>query len=164
MSVHGFRKHEKLDENILFPDANSRGDKVSMFAGTMNYTYEWIPQLFTEFGWAPNEEIRSDGEMIHVVGDCVVIIHSERISYPDREAVKTLARELVETKDIRQMLVFVNDDDYEYFGSFFGSVHDTGIECLPQLLSDLSFNILAATAIYLEFRDKITWKIVNYLY
>jgi hypothetical protein len=66
-------------------------------------------------------------------------------------------------RDIRQILVFANTDDYAYFGSFFGGCHGTGVECMPHLLGDLAYNLLTATVVYLEFREVVSWKWQNYL-
>ena len=137
---------------------------MSLSEGIMYYTYEWVPQIFTEFGCDPDSDFRIEEEIIHVQGPCAVLIHSNKVSYPDQEALREFAQELVGTKNIRRLLVFVNDDDPAYFGSFFGTVRGTGLECMPQRLSDLAFNLLIATTVYLEFRDKITWSITNYLF
>jgi len=164
LSVHGYKLVETLDGSLLFPNARSSGDIVSLSEGIMYYTYEWVPQIFTEFGFDPDSDFRIEGEIIHVQGPCAVLIHSNKVSYPDQEALREFAQELVGTKNTRRLLVFVNDDDPAYFGSFFGTVRGTGLECMPQRLSDLTFNLLIATTVYLEFRDKITWRIVNYLF
>ncbi len=165
LSVHGFKLVQTLDESLLFPNLRSSGDIVSLSEGIMYYTYEWFPQIFTEFGFDPGSDFRIEGDIIHVQGSCAVLIHSNKVSYPDCEALREFAQDLVETKNIRHLLVFVNDDnDPAYFGSFFGTARGTGLECMPQLLGDLAFNLLIATTVYLEFRDKITWSIVNYLF
>jgi hypothetical protein len=160
LSVHGFKLVESLDESLLFPNICSSGDIASLSLGVMYYTYEWIPQLFTEFGFDPDSDFRIEGDIEHVQGPCAVLIHSNKVSYPDPGSLEEFAQELVKTKGIRQLLAFVNDDDPAYYGKVLG----TDVECMPQILSDLAFNLLTATTVYLEFRDKITWRIVNYLF
>ena len=49
-------------------------------------------------------------------------------------------------RDIRQLLVFANTDDYAYFGSFFGGCRGTGVECMPQLLGDLAYSLLTGSS------------------
>jgi hypothetical protein len=50
-----------------------------------------------------------------------------------------------------------------HFGSFFGRVRGMGLECMPQSLGDLAFNVLMATMVYLELRDRLSWRLVSYL-
>jgi len=91
-----------------------------------------------------------------------VCIHGDPQSRPSRDAIKVFARAARE-QDVDRLLVFANSDDGGYFGSFFGSVRDTGLRCVPQLLGDLAFSLLTTTVVYLEFREAISWKIRNYL-
>ncbi len=164
LDVHGFRRTKALDATGLFPTLESSGDIVSLSLGRMYYTYEWQPQLFTEFGFGPDDDFQIEGEVIHVQGPCAVLVHSKVVSYPDRDALNALAQRLVTEEDTARLLVFANvGSDDRYFGSFFGGVRGTGLHCIPQLLGDLAFNLLTATTVYLEFRDKITWRFVNYL-
>jgi len=131
----------------------------------MHYTYEWVLQLTTEFGFDENSDFRIEGDIIHAQGPCAVLIQSHKVSYPDMRAVERLAQRLVRDKQITKLLVFTNEyDDPRYFGSYFGALRGTGVECIPQLLGELAFNLLMATTVYLDFRDKISWRIVHYLY
>jgi hypothetical protein len=124
----------------------------------MFYTYEWVHQMMTEFGVGPGSEFRIEGEVNHVQGPCAVLIHSRKASYPEAAGVRDLASHLAKDKNIGHLLVFVNDkEDPGYFGSFFGGVRGTGVECMPQNLGDLAFNVLTATLVYLEFRDRLSW-------
>jgi hypothetical protein len=63
-----------------------------------------------------------------------------------------------------QTNVFANTDhDDTYFGSFFGPLKGTGIECMPQFLGELAYSLLTATIVYLEFREEVFWKRCAYL-
>ena len=64
----------------------------------------------------------------------------------------------------RTVRTFNDKPDAAYFGSFFGAVRDTGLRCEPQFLGDLAFNLLVATTVYLEFRDRVSWEYVSYPY
>ena len=164
LEAHDFRPTAVLDAATLFPTIRSSGDIASLSLGRMYSTYEWQPQLFTEFGYGPDDDFRIEGEVIHVQGPCAVLVHSHVVSYPVPDALKEFARTLVANEDIARLLVLANvDSDARYFGFFFGGVRETGLQCIPQLLGDLAFNLLTTTTVYLEFRDKITWRFVNYL-
>lgn len=160
LSVHGFKLVESLDEGLLLPDIRSSGDIASLSVGVMHCTYEWVPQIFTEFGFGPDGDFRIEGDIEYVQGPCAVLIHSNKISYPDRGCLEKFAGDLVRERGIKRLLAFVNDDDAAYYGA----VRGTDVECTPQILSDLAFNLLVASTVYLEFRDRITWRIANYLF
>lgn len=172
LSVHRYELTDHLDPARLFPEYDLRGDKATLSYGTLYYTYEFVLQMTTEFGYdhvsiegVIEDDYRIEGDIISAQGPCAVLIHSDKVSYPDMDAVKALAQELVDTKGIRRLLVFTNDKpEPAYFGSFFGAVHDTGLRCEPQFLGDLAFNVLVAITVYLEFRDRLSWEHVSYLY
>ena len=164
LAVHGYRESEKLDTSPLFPNCSSRGDVVSLAIGTLNQTYEWVWQMSTEFLFDEGSDFRIEGKPNCVHGPCAVLIHSHKQSNPKMETVTALATDL-RSRGVNDLLVFANDfNDPGYFGSFFGAVRGTGVACMPQLLGELAFNILLASTVYLEFRDKISWRFKNYLY
>jgi hypothetical protein len=163
LSVHRYKKTKQLDTNFLFPIG--LGDEVSLSLGVMYHTYEWVPQLTTEFSLDENSDFRNEGSILQVQGPCAVLIHSHKVSHPNTSVLKELSQELVNNRQITKLLVFVNEDsDPGYFGDYFGTLRNTGMQCIPQMLGDIAFNLLIATTVYLEFRDKISWNIVNYLY
>jgi len=167
LSAHRYRVTEYLDTRMLFPEAATHGDILSLSTGTMCNTYEWVLQLTSEFGQDQGSDFRIEGAVHHVQGPCAILVHSRKESYPEPSAVLALATNLVTNRKIQRLLVFANVDCYEdpgYFGSFFGGVRGSGLRCVPQLLGDLAFNLLTATTVYLNFRDKISWSFVNYLY
>lgn len=163
--AHGYKVEETLDASGLFPNEGDDGDEVSLTLGTMYYTYEWVHQMMTEFGFDLGSEFRIEGQVNHVQGPCAVLVHSRKASYPGAEAVRELASHLAKDRNIERLLVFANDyEDPGYFGSFFGKVRGTGLRCMPQSLGDLAFNVLTATTVYLEFRDRLSWRLITYLY
>lgn len=163
LSVHGYKIAEELDPSTIFPDAKSSGDIVSLTVGTMNHTFEWVLQLTTEFLHDEGSDFRIEGKPNHVQGMCAVLIHSNKRSSADMKAVQAMAQDL-KSRGITDLLVFANEyNDPGYFGSFFGAVRGTGVMCIPQLLGELGFNLLTATTVYLEFRDRISWRYKNYL-
>lgn len=164
LSAHGYRTTEDLDPAILFPAAHTSGDVISLTKGTFHHTYEWVLQMMTEFTFDEASDFRIEGEPFHAQGPCAVVIHSNKASLPAPEAIRTFAQSLA-AEETKQLLVFVNDRmDCGYFGNFNAGTRGTGVRCVPQHLGDLSFNLLTATNVYLEFRHKISWEGVNFLY
>lgn len=163
LEVHGFRETDHLDSTQLFPDSTS-GDEAELLVGCLHHTFEWTCHLFTEFSRDEDSDYRNEGHHFFVQGPCAVLIHSKRCTFPDLEGLKALARRLLEKGEITELLVFVNEHvPARYIGSFRGVVIDMGLSCMPQDLSDISYNLLTATSVYLEFRDKINFALVQYL-
>lgn len=163
LSAHGYKTTEQLDTNFLFPIG--LGDEVSLSLGVMHHTYEWVLQLTTQFSLDENSDFRIEGGILQVQGPCAVLVHSHKVSHPNTSVLKELSQELVNNRQITRLLVFANAySDPGYFGDYFGTVRGTGMQCIPQLLGDIAFNLLIATTVYLYFRNKISWSVVNYLY
>jgi hypothetical protein len=116
-----------------------------------------MPQLFTEFGTDPGDDFRLEATPQYAHGSVAVFIHGNPESRPRAESLDAFARKLLD-KGIDRLLVFGNTDEPKYFGSFFGGVNRKRVKCMPQLLGDLSYNVLTATIVYLEFREAISWK------
>lgn len=125
--------------------------------GRLYNTFEWVPQLFTEFGTGPTDDFRIDGTPVFAHGAVAVLIHGNPLSRPRAVALQAFARRLLE-KDIGRLLIFGNTDERVYFGSFFGGFRGTGVACIPHLLGDLAYSLLNATKVYIEFRNAVSWK------
>ena len=165
LRVHDYRISDRLDASTLFANGLSSGDEATLSVGRMYLTYEWTNQMFTEFLFDEDSDFRIEGRMFQVQGPCAVLVHSCGGSYPDGPAVHRLGERLAGEEGIKRLLVFANrQEDAGYVGSFFANVRGTGIECIPQQIGDLAFNLLTATSVYLDFRDKVSWRFVNYLY
>jgi hypothetical protein len=163
LAVHDYRVTQTLDPGLLFPDGALTDEHVMFMHGRLYNTFEWMPQLFTEFGVAPGDDFRIEATPEFAHGPVAVCIHGDPRSYPRIEALHVFARTLVE-KGTRRLLVFANTEDEAYFGSFFGGGRGTGVACMPQLLGDLAYSLLTATVVYLEFRECVSWKWMNYLW
>jgi hypothetical protein len=74
-----------------------------------------------------------------------------------------LAARLQAEHHIGWLLVFVNIPTHP--STYFGACRREAspLECFPQELGSLAFNVLTATTVYLDFREKITWRDVNYI-
>ena len=164
LSVHAYRltEDEELDPAVLFAGDLPTDEHAALTTGRLFNTYEWVPYLLTEFGVGSTDDFRSEGTPQFAQGPAAVFIHGDPRSHPCTDSLRDFAR-CLKDRGIRRLLVFANTDDYAYFGSFFGGCRGTEVECVPQLLGDLPSSLLTATAVYLEFREAITWKIVNYL-
>ena len=164
LKEHGYEVEEIIDTGNLFP--NDLGDIAELSYGILHYTYEWIPQLTTQFG--SNGTFRIEGEPQSAQGKCAVFIHSAKSDYPDPKALQKLIQDL-KTKEIKHFLVFVNVDimeDPQYMAVFATAQRETdiGLRCIPQGLGEISFSLLIATLVYLDFRDKVSFETTNYLW
>lgn len=81
LSIHRYEIKSNLDPACLLPDYSSKGDIVSLSYGTMYYTYEFVLQMTTEFGFEHiiREGIIEDtycieGQVNSVQGSCAVRI------------------------------------------------------------------------------------------
>ena len=163
LELHDYRITEPLNTADLFAGELPAVEHGVLTEGRLYATFEWFPQLFTEFGIGPNDDFRDEGPPQFAHGPTAIFIHGDPRTRPQAEQLHIFARRLLE-KRIGQLLVFANTDDQAYFGSFFGGLRGTGVECIPQLLGDLAYSLLTATKVYLEFRDKVSWKLLNYLW
>ena len=162
LAVHDYRATESLEPATFLVGDDAASDHAVLSVGRMYNTFEWVPQLFSEFGVGPDDNFRIEGVSQAVHGRTAVLIHGDPRSSPDTGRLDHFARTLC-TKDVHQMLVFLNTEELAYVGHFRGVLRSSGLNCMPQLLGDLAFSLLTATVIYLEFREAITWKVVNYL-
>jgi hypothetical protein len=163
LSVHDYRVTETLDPRDLFASESLSNESAVLTLGRLYTTFEWVPQLMTEFGVGPDDDFRVEGEPLFAHGRTAVLIHGDPRTLPSSEPLHVFAKTLV-ARGIRRLLVFANTDDSAYFGSFFGGFRGTGVECMPQLLPDLAYSLLTTTAVYLEFREAVSWKLTNYLW
>ncbi|MBU7582828.1 MAG: hypothetical protein KAF91_07940 [Nostoc sp. TH1S01] len=170
LEVHGFREKEAIAPEVLF--SNNYG-QVKIMKGVLLQTYEWRSQLGTFFGFSDEVEhgLRGESKLESAQGKCLVVIHSNSVTEPNPDAIDRLSSKLLE-EEIKNVLFFVNRDfsknefglrSFSYLGNISRNFGKHGIDCSPQFLGDLAFNILIATNVYLEFRDIIRWKIINYL-
>jgi hypothetical protein len=137
--------------------------RLAAFTGTLYLSYEWVSPLFTEFGYDPGSDFRIESPPNHAQGDVMVVIHSEPLDVPrPTEASKELVKE-IRSRGINQGLVFFNDSELD--GSLFGGWKSTlePLVQVPQGLGSLSFNVLTANAIYLEFVARLEWRHINFL-
>ena len=92
-----------------------------------------------------------------------MLIHSLVATPPNPIAVTAMARNLVETKGIKRLLVFVNGYMFteNYRGCCFYEYRQaqncTEIKCMPQHLEDIGFSLCITTNTYHRFREKVSW-------
>jgi hypothetical protein len=161
LEVHGYRIQQSLDPGKVLA-ADSGQEHVALSIGRLYNTFEWVPQLFTEFGVGPSDDLRDEGTPEVVHGSTAVFVHGDSRSALDSARLAEFVGEL-KAAGVPRLLVFANTDETSYIGSFSAAVRGTAVRCLPQRLSDLAYSLLTATVVYLEFRDAIRWKLINYL-
>lgn len=162
LEEHRFQIRERVE--ITNPSLNIVApDDISLTTGVMHDTFEWSPQLFTQFGMNPGDLFRREGQPEYVQGPCAVLIHSNPTQLLSGDNFESL-RDYLHAQDAPRLLVFVNDQHDHYFGSYFAPFRQTDIQCMPHLLGDLAYNILTAPIVYLEFREHIQWDTVSFLH
>ena len=106
---------------------------------------------------------RSKAETAH--GDVLVVCHSQVDDSPRRtEEIEALITQL-QGEGINRALVFFNESEMGAGAGMFGSWRVT-LEPLvdtPQGVDGLGFNVLTTTLVYLDFVDRLSWRILNYL-
>jgi hypothetical protein len=162
LEFHGYRVSSELAPIILFDEDSSPNECLLLTEGVLFNTFEWVPQLFTEFGYNLHSDFRPEGGPQYAHGPVAVLIDGNPHVFPVDDKLRTFARRMI-SKNIRQLLVFANTDDYSYFGSFFGGCRGTRVDCMPLLLNDLSYSLLTTTMVYLEFREVLSWNSVWFL-
>jgi hypothetical protein len=138
---------------------------LKIMTGQLLYTYEWVVQLFTEFGVSPGDGFQLESPPFHTQGPCLVAIHSQvGLDFGFGPNAGAALAEAAERSNTSSLLVFLNTTDaYGPFGTWRHVAGDS-IECMPQDLGSFAFNILTATTVYLRYRHKIRWHIRNYLF
>lgn len=168
LEEHKYQIEEEIDAVSL--SSTSLEDTAKLLYGTMHYTYEWVYQITTQFASNGND-IKKEGIPNFVQGKCAVLIHSKKAAYPEVEKLKELIEE-ISKKNMDHFLIFVNldliEDESEYIGqtvSAYGQTNLNNVQLKPKVLGlgEISFTLLISTLVYLNFRDKISFKLVNYL-
>lgn len=161
LEEHRYQVEEEVDIKNLFPQNSD--DIARLTYGTLHYTYEWVFQMTTLFT-PDNSGFRLEGSPISAQGKCAVLIHSKKCNRPQSKVLKQLIKQMNE-KEIEHLLVFVNEQitrDMAYAGSFVSILRKKDVKCVPQGLSELAFSLLVATLVYIDFRDKVSFELVNY--
>jgi hypothetical protein len=165
LDLHGYELQETLDPGTLLGGISDGSDLASLTRGRMHQTYEWTHPMFTAFGYDPDDRFRIEGTPLFVQGPCAVLIHEQVARRPGTgTGFGVLAEQLHKVHGIGWLLVFVNQAT-SLSEKYIGACREAArpLECIPQDLGSLAFNILVATIVYLEFREKISWRLVNYI-
>jgi hypothetical protein len=131
LAVHDYRVTQPLDPELLFGGEVPADEHVVLSLGKLYNTFEWVTQLFTEFGTGPEDDFRGEGAPQSAQGEVAVCIHGQPQQSPCAESLDAFARRLL-NGNARQLLVFANTEDPAYFGSFFGGFRGKGVECISQ--------------------------------
>jgi len=164
LDVHGYDKKQDLDPALLFPNESFGSEHAAFTEGILHNRFEWVFQMSSEFGIGRQDDFRTDGEPLSAQGRCAVLIHGDPPSYPNGQALKQFIDSLM-ARGIRQFLVFANiENDPGYFGAFFSAVRGSILSCTPLLLGEIAYCLLTTTVVYLEFRESVSWRYLNYLW
>ncbi len=159
LKAHDFRPTREIEIASLLDRPIGM---ASATVGRLYLTYEWTTPLETEFGVGPDSDFRVDARPHSAQGDTLVVVHADVSAAPRHtEATRALVDQL-QAEGVERALVFFNASDHEH--GLLGGWRMTlePLVRVPQGLGSLAFNVLMATNIYLEFLDRISWRMVNY--
>jgi hypothetical protein len=162
LRAHDFRLKRTID---LAPLLDRDIGVVSATVGTLYLTYEWTFPGATEFGVDPGTDFRIEAKPETAHGDVLVVCHSRVDDSPRRtKDIETLITQL-QDDGINRALVFFNASEMGAGAGTFGSWRVTLEPLLdtPQGVDGLGFNVLTTTLVYLDFVDRLSWRILNYL-
>lgn len=158
LQVHDFREATR-----------TRVGELTVIRGTFAQMLLWQSPAFAEYGYRYHpSEVRDEPALEQVFGDTCVVLDSalDRTSFTDDE--KTLLTEHVDVAAAKELnlVVFFRGLDLSGTGglwratlresSFARRWNQLGIEAL-------TFLVLTATLVYLEFAPELDWSHVNYL-
>jgi hypothetical protein len=163
LDAHLLRDVVEVDPSRLLNSVGDDGHRLRVLTGTLYTTYEYPFAGSIEYGFGGDEsQPRDEGQWFSALGRVAVVIHS-RIADPLEvsEGLPELLAEWDET-GVNRVLLFSNASDMEYL---FPYRQAFGTRCdVPQGLSSVAYNVLVATLVYMEFREHLRWKWINYQY
>jgi len=162
LRAHDFRPKREIDLAALL---DRDIGVVSATVGTLYLTYEWTFPGATEFGVDPGTDFRIEAKPETAHGESLVVCHSQVDDFPRRtEEIEALITQL-QGEGINRALLFFNESEMGAGAGMFGSWRVT-LEPLvntPQGVDGLGFNVLTTTLVYLDFVDRLSWRVLNYL-
>ena len=159
LESHGYSVTTELPIAGLF--SPPVGDR-RLTIGCLFQTWEWSWQLSHEFCEDEKTGFRQEGKSFQKQGTCGVLVDGDAASYPDRKHLQELIAKLA-SNGADELLVFANTHDSRYFGAFFGEVRGSTINCIPQLLGDIPYNLLQNQIVFKKYIDKLEWHSLFYL-
>jgi Domain of unknown function (DUF4365) len=157
MAAHDFVPAREINSEV-FGDIGT----VRAVVGRLYLTYEWTSPLFTEFGFGPDSDFRIESRPFFAHGDVLVVVHSAVSGAPrPTDGLRELVSEVHEA-GVEQALVLYNasEGDAALFGSW--RMSPKPLVEVPQGLGSMAFSLLTATSVYLEFLDRVSWRLLNY--
>jgi hypothetical protein len=148
------------------PLLGAYGDSVGALSarvGTLFLTYEWVNQMETQFGVGEGSRFRVEGPPNHVQGKVLVVVHSQVLAPPvaNYESRAIVSDLIAEGFDCAMVFINAPQSDHRAWGAWRFALDP--LVTLPQSLGSLAFNVLTATNVYLDYLDRLEWRLVNYL-
>lgn len=160
LDAHDYRADERHELTTSSP----HGAGITLSTGVLHYTYEWILPMTTEFGYDANTDFRIEGEPFTVHGRAMIIVDAGPSGPANLDQSLTEHVKAATKTGISQALLFLNCPETElikHFASWRSALEP--LECWPQAMGSLSFNVLVTTNVYLAFLDRLKWRHINYL-
>jgi len=164
LRAHDFRG----DAVHAAPTSVPRFSALRIVAGRFFQTLEWQWPLGTAFGVAEKDDFRTEAPLEFVHGDCVVIVEPSPFKQRPTDEEGATFVEMIRSMGCKRAVVFVNAPEEEGFARWRGILRplispDAGCEFSPIALGSMSFMVLVASLIYLEFAPHLQWNHLNYI-
>ena len=146
------------------PLAGLATDRPTITAGTLYLTYEWVLPSFTEFGFDEGTDFRIEGGPLYAHGAVVLVVDPTGTATPGSVAAEIDVVALAEQSRTARVLVFSNSTtDFTLMGQWSRAFASDHLVCDPQFLDSLTFNVLTATNVFLDFHERLAFRYRNYL-
>jgi len=159
LGAHEFHAEQEVD---IAPMLDRSIGQVNAMTGRLYLTYEWTTPLATEFGFDGESDFRLESAPNSAHGDVLVVVHSDVSASPSATFETLQLVERLREEGVERALVFFNASDRD--AGLLGGWRTTlaPLVRVPQGLGSLAFNVLTATSVYLEFLDRLDWRIANF--
>jgi hypothetical protein len=160
LEAYEFHQEQELEPGTLL-ELND-ADRARLVVGTLHTTWEWIFQMGTEFGYGVDSSLRDEGQVFRAFGKVAVLIHAHAQDgiRPAREVAEGIAN--LQALGVERLLIFANASDHEIMFPYRAVAGE--LWTAPQGLGSIAYNLLTSTLVYLEYQDRVRWKLVNYKY
>lgn len=164
LRAHDFRS----DAIHAAPTLAPRFSTLRILTGRFFRTLEWQWPLATAFGVDQDDDFRTEAPLEFVHGDCAVLVEASpfkgRPTEDESAAIVAAIREMA----CKRAVIFVNAPEQDGVVRWRAVMRprippDTCCDLLPVALGSLSFLLLIASVLYLDFAPQLSWQYVNYL-
>jgi hypothetical protein len=157
LDAHGFVAEREIDPTLFGPIGEAEA-----VVGRVHYRYEWTCPLFTQFGYDENSYFRAESPTFHAQGKVLAVVHPNGSRSPRNSDELYAVAEGLQADGVEHALVFFNASEAEsgLIGGWRSGALAPFVQ-FPQGLGSLAYNVLIATNVFVEFVDRLSWRVLN---